>query len=679
LIAEVAIGSRIRDYTLESLIGAGPVGSVYRASHPALGTVTLKAIPDAAFASPAARERCVHELRLARAVQHPALLEIHDVGEAGSLLFVAYRYVGALDLGTLVSERGPIPYIRAARLLRQVGEAIDALHARGVSHRNVKPSNVLVANDRAYLVDPAMPADPRDPDGLCAGMLPFTAPELLGAREGGGGDDVYALGCVMYQAVTGRPPFEAGSRAETVIRIARARPAPASRRAAGAPAELDAALVRALEKDPRVRFGSGRELGDALVAAAKGHIVDKWERTLSTGSTAVPPSPPSEPAVAAGADEEGWDAWKKTVKPQPQVEPAGRDSEAGDRAAAAEAKPQPERPPAPAAEAGEPPAAEPPAASAEAAPAREAKPGQPAPGESDRKIEPDELGEPRYVPPGVAAPKRRIMRRRAKKTRSGAEIAAGAAAGEQAESRRPTAEPAAAEPKAAGPAKPPADEPKAAAPAKPPADEPKAAAPANPPADEPKAAAPANPPADEPKAAAPAKPSAARPKPPPERRRRSRTLAGAGAALLAAAAIAVIVLAATGTFNSSKKAAPAAVPAAPAHPRAPSTARTRPRPAAPRPRPAAQLTAWPAGRTAYTVVVFVSPADRGATAAIARRALSLGIPAGVLRSDDHPPLPAGYWVAFAGIYNSQEAAQREADAVRAARVVPSPYVRQIVG
>ena len=266
------IGSVIAGHRLERLLGRGGMGVVYAAVDETLGrTVALKLIAPELAAEPGFRGRFMTESRLAASLDHPNVVPIFRAGEEGGLLFMAMRFVEGDDLRTLVERDGPLPVDRAAAQITQVAAALDAAHARGLVHRDVKPANVLVtAGGHCYLTDfglvkdlAATTGDTRT--GEVLGTLDYVAPERIQGGETGPWTDVYALGCVLFFALTGRVVFPL-EEPERKLWAHISEPPPST---SVAPA-VDAVLARALAKDPRERFASAPTLAAALREAVGG-------------------------------------------------------------------------------------------------------------------------------------------------------------------------------------------------------------------------------------------------------------------------------------------------------------------------------------------------------------------------------------------------------------------------
>ncbi|MEA2481137.1 MAG: hypothetical protein QOJ07_3059 [Thermoleophilaceae bacterium] len=289
-------------HRIESLAGRGGMGIVYRATHLALNRlVALKVIAPDLAADPGFRERFKHESQVAASIDHPHVIPIYHAGEEDDQLFITMRYVEGTDLRRLIGERGAIEPPRAAEIVRQVGEALDAAHARGLVHRDVKPANVLIAyrygREDCYLTDFGLTKQAGEEGGLTktgqwVGTIDYVAPEQIHGRPTDARADVYALGCVLFHALTGRIPFQRDS--DVAKMFAHVNDAPPEL-PPGLPSELGDVVRRALAKLPGERYPSAGDLGRAAVAAAAGAELPGAERSVAIGSAAPAPT-------AAGAE-----------------------------------------------------------------------------------------------------------------------------------------------------------------------------------------------------------------------------------------------------------------------------------------------------------------------------------------------------------------------------------------
>jgi WD40 repeat protein/class 3 adenylate cyclase len=267
------VGGEVAGYRIEALLGRGGTAAVYRAHDVRLGrNVALKLLVADLGADERFRERFLQESRLAASLDHPNVIPIYEAGEADGLLYIAMRYVEGTDLEALIAREGALEPARALDILSSVAGALDAAHDRGLVHRDVKPGNVLIAVDPTsdppgdvYLSDFGLTkhvaADLRlTQSGQFVGTAKYVAPEQIAGGPLDGRADQYSLGCVLFECLTGAPPF-AGEELMPALwaHLNDAPPSPRSRRPS-LPRELDAVFERALAKRAAERYTSCREL-----------------------------------------------------------------------------------------------------------------------------------------------------------------------------------------------------------------------------------------------------------------------------------------------------------------------------------------------------------------------------------------------------------------------------------
>ena len=314
---EFRIGTELAGFRIESVIGRGGMGVVYGAEQLRYGRkVALKVLAPELSHDRQFRERFEQEWRTAARIEHPSIVPIYEAGEAEDGLYIAMRYIDGTDLRALLGRTGRLPVGRALDILAQVAEALDTVHTHGLVHRDVKPANILVASgegyEHAYLGDFGVAKQVRTESGLTQtgafiGTVDYAAPEQLEGKAVDARADIYALGCVLYQCLTGLRPFEKGSDAATISAHLFEPPPSAHAKRPDLPAELDPVIARALAKPPTDRYPSCRELvraardvlaGRQPAAAAAGQAGSDEDGppTLPSGAAAATRPPGAEPA-----------------------------------------------------------------------------------------------------------------------------------------------------------------------------------------------------------------------------------------------------------------------------------------------------------------------------------------------------------------------------------------------
>jgi hypothetical protein len=320
----VGPGTEIAGYTVLRSLGRGGMGIVYLAEQTALARqVALKIIAPELAGDLGFRERFERESRIAASLDHPNVIPVYEAGEHDGVLFIAMRYVPGTDLRHLLRVEGPLAPARAARLIAQIGSALDAAHRQGLVHRDVKPGNILVAGgpdgEHSYLSDFGLTKHVTSHGGLTAtgqwvGTLDYVAPEQVQGSPVDARADVYSLGCVLFETLTGRVPFEReADMAKLFAHVSHPPPRP-SDMASGLPAALDEVVLRALAKQPPDRYQSAGDLGRAAMAVAQGENVPLIEGSVATGEAA----PRGAPVAGPGPERRRSGTW---TEPEPAWTP----------------------------------------------------------------------------------------------------------------------------------------------------------------------------------------------------------------------------------------------------------------------------------------------------------------------------------------------------------------------
>jgi serine/threonine protein kinase len=327
MLTGLAAGSVVAGYRVESRIGAGGMAMVFRARDESLGrTVALKVLAPALADDADFRERFIRESRAAAVVDHPHIIPVYGAGEFNGVLYLAMRYVAGGDLRALLKREGPLPPSRAAFLLSPLASALDAGHAAGLVHRDVKPANILIDTspgrpDHLYLSDFGL-AKGNATTGLTGtgqflGTLDYCAPEQIGGKPARPQTDQYALGCVAYTMFTGTVPFPRDEVTAVLWAHMSEPPPQVTRLRPDLPAAVDAVLAKAMAKDPEERYPTCTEFADAIRAALGVDAYTTPSSVYTADGTDLPPAGGGGPAGPASP------ALPVPVPPSPISTPPG--------------------------------------------------------------------------------------------------------------------------------------------------------------------------------------------------------------------------------------------------------------------------------------------------------------------------------------------------------------------
>ena len=329
-MATPQIGDEFAGYRIEALLGRGGMGVVYRAEqqHPHR-RIALKLLAPELSADANFRERFNRESDLAAAIEHPNILPIYTAGEVDGQLYIAMRYVEGSDLKELIQRQGRIDPARALSFVAQVGSALDVAHSKGLVHRDVKPQNMLIASgagpestDHVYLTDFGLTKHTSSRSGLTAaghfvGTIDYVAPEQIEGKSIDPRTDIYSLGCVFFECITGRLPFERDSDVSVMYAHISDPPPSARELRSEMPPGLDAVISKALAKSTDDRFSTCRE----FVAAAREELgIVSGERPQAGppgGGTVVSAAGPAGAAAGVGAGSTGAPTDGATVTDAP--------------------------------------------------------------------------------------------------------------------------------------------------------------------------------------------------------------------------------------------------------------------------------------------------------------------------------------------------------------------------
>jgi serine/threonine protein kinase len=273
--SQLAVGDTVGPFRLEAVLGEGGMGVVYRAVRsPDQQRVALKILKPELLGDEVYRKRFLHEARAAQEVQHSHLVPVLEAGEASGQQYLAVAYVEGGTLESLIRTAGPPDLATVVRITAQVGAGLDALHANGLVHRDVKPSNIMLDEDHAaYLTDFGL-ARGRGytvltKPGQVMGTLDYIAPELIKGEPASPASDVYALGCTVHECLAGQPPFAHKARLEAAVAHLEEEPPDPCAGRDDLPSQLSWAVHRALAKDPAQRPPTATAYARMLQVASK--------------------------------------------------------------------------------------------------------------------------------------------------------------------------------------------------------------------------------------------------------------------------------------------------------------------------------------------------------------------------------------------------------------------------
>lgn len=267
LTLRLASGTKLAGrYRIEELVGVGAMGLVYRAFDEQLDIpVAVKVLRVELATEPRLLDRFRRELVLARQVTHRNAVRIHDIGRDGEVIFLTMDYVAGRSLREVLDHDGPLPPERAEQVTRQLAAALEAAHAQDVIHRDLKPENVLLADSgEAFITDFGVARSVTTAGltraGAIVGTLDYLSPEQARGEEVDGCSDLYALGLLLFEMLSGRLPFAGGSREEVLAQRLAGRPRSLRRLGVAAPSHLRRVIARCLERQPSRRYPSAKEL-----------------------------------------------------------------------------------------------------------------------------------------------------------------------------------------------------------------------------------------------------------------------------------------------------------------------------------------------------------------------------------------------------------------------------------
>ncbi len=303
------IGKVIAGYRIEERVGRGGMGVVYRAEHLNLRRrAAIKIIAPDLAESEGFRERFTREARIAAALQHPNIVTVYDAGEVDGILYLAMQYIEGNDLAAMLRKDGRLRPYRAIDVIRQVASALDAAHAEGLIHRDVKPANVLIEGRTAFLTDFGLT---KRMDGThteltragdVVGTIHYVAPEQIEGGKVSARSDVYSLGCLLYHCLTGQVPFSRDTDVAVIYAHLSEPPPKLTALRPELATGLDGVIAKALDKSPDRRFPTCTD----LVNAARG-VIDA-SGPLDTSAPRAPREPGESGVTGSEVDREVGEA-----------------------------------------------------------------------------------------------------------------------------------------------------------------------------------------------------------------------------------------------------------------------------------------------------------------------------------------------------------------------------------
>ena len=318
-------GAQVSHYILKEPLGAGNLTQTWRAvDHRDGSEVALRIFSDWLSRAPETRDRLEQEVATLQLITHPALVPIAcaEFHEGDRPSFLATPFIPGASLMRRLAQQGTLSASDAIQLLEPVLDAVSVLHLRGVIHENIRPSNIVIdTGGHAHLTDSDLSRVVEVPGLPLPGSYEYMSPERLANQQSSPASDIYSLGCVLYEMLSGVPPFT-GTADQVRVQQQDDRPMPLKARSASVPAEISAVVMRCLERDPAMRYENGQQLEVAL-----GVMKSSVASPLSIGPVKRPPldMPASQrpvwatlAAVAAGLTFAGWAgfAFSPSTKPE---------------------------------------------------------------------------------------------------------------------------------------------------------------------------------------------------------------------------------------------------------------------------------------------------------------------------------------------------------------------------
>lgn len=302
LIRNKPHGMAVGKYVILDKIGAGSMGRVYKARHQLMGRlVALKIIAPELSANKRVVARFQREMKMVGRLDHPNVVRAFDADSVGTALYIVMEYVPGKSIGELFRARGPLPALEVCRYAADAARGLGHAHQQGVVHRDVKPSNILVGDDRrvrmldlglGVLLEGDQQASFATADGIAVGTIDYMSPEQACGREVDGRSDLYSLGCTMYHAISGQRAFPGDSEVERLGKRINGDARPLAELVPNLPAAVSEVMARLMANKPQDRYQTGEEAAEALAAVGS-------KRHPSTAARPANAAPPAAGSVAA--------------------------------------------------------------------------------------------------------------------------------------------------------------------------------------------------------------------------------------------------------------------------------------------------------------------------------------------------------------------------------------------
>lgn len=293
-------------YEITAILGRGAMGVVYKAHDPLIERiVAIKTVAFAGISETEAEEfeqRFFREAKSAGRLNHPNIVTIHDVGHSNDIAYIAMEFLSGQSLRELLKSGAPLSFERIIEIVGAIADGLAFAHAQGIVHRDIKPANIMVLENGVVKITDfgiaQLPGGSLTMTGTVLGSPKYMSPEQVAGQKADGRADIFSLGTVLYEMLTGQPPFSCDNLHATMYQVVHKTPPPPSSCCPGLPADFDAIVARAMTKDPSDRYQDASEMaadlrrmlrsGSATLSGeARGHIAVA-QPTYDAGAAAIP-------------------------------------------------------------------------------------------------------------------------------------------------------------------------------------------------------------------------------------------------------------------------------------------------------------------------------------------------------------------------------------------------------